>query len=188
MVVARQAQSLLICVEASARPGYREEVTIMATVSELEAAIQGLWLRPDIVWHAARLRSDAEDERGEWPQRIDIHIKFYRALLRAECVNGIPVEIVSHGRSGRATPQHVRSRTFIEWDARADSASQDGIWRAFMIFALIPEEGGFRLWCWICESVEEEDYAEAVFGWWEPQSFACAVGPPLFPQRFTSLY
>ena len=159
----------------------------MATESELEAAIQDLFLRPDIVWLATRLRSDPEDERIAWPRRINIHLKFTRSLLRAGLRHGVPIELVSHGRSGRAVPRLVRGRAFIEWDIEAKSASPDGIWRAFTIFALIQGEGGSSLWCWICESVEEEEYAQTVFAWWEPQSFAFAVGLPLTPERIASL-
>ena len=155
----------------------------MPTEAQLSNRIEELWLRPDIVWLATRLRSDPEDERNLWPTRINIHIKFYRALVEAGCREGIPIELVSHDSSGRAVPRFVRCRSFIEWDVEAKSHSQDGIRHAFAIFALIREGGPTRLWCWICESVEEEDYAESVFGWWEPQSFAFAKGAPLFPQR-----
>ena len=155
----------------------------MPTEAELTRALEELWLQPDIVWLATRLRSDLEDERGAWPQRINIHDKFFRALLRAGCREGVPIDLVSHGKSGHAIPRSVRHRTFLEWDVEAGSTSQDGIWRAFTIFALISGDGDTRLWCWICEAVEEEDYAESVFSWWEPQSFAYARGVPLFPQR-----
>lgn len=158
----------------------------MATDSELRSAIQELLLRPDIVWLATRLRSDPEDERSAWPRRIDIHIRFFRSLLRAGLMNGVTVDLVSHGRSGRAVPRLVRNRAFIEWDFEAESASAIGTWRAFAIFALVPDDGGSRVWCWICESVEEEEYAESLFAWWEPQSFAYARGLPLFPERISS--
>ena len=154
----------------------------METDSQLATAIEELWLRPDVVWFATRLRSDAEDERGAWPRRINIHIKFFRALLREGYQDGGPVVLVSHRRSGRAVPRFVRHRAFIEWDIEAESSSQDGIWYAFTIFALIPDREQSRLWCWICETTEEEDYAESVFSWREPQSYAYTKGIPLFPE------
>ena len=157
----------------------------MATEGQLTRAIEDLWIRPDVVWLATRLRSDPEDERGSWPKRINIHIKFFRALKEAGCWEGVDVELVSHCKSGTAVPRYVRRRVFLEWDVQAEVASADGVWYAFTIFALIPDEDGPRLWCWICDSVEEEEYAEAVFAWWEPQSFAYAKGLPLFPERIS---
>ena len=121
----------------------------MTTEAELTRAIEELWLRPDVVWLATRLRSDTDDERGSWPQRINIHGKLFRALLKAGCREGVPVELASHGKSGRAMPRSVRHRTFLEWDIEGESASQDGIWHAFTIFALIPGAENSRLWCWI---------------------------------------
>ena len=157
----------------------------MATEAQLSNAIENLWLRPDVTWLATRLRSDPKDEEGSWPQRIDIHIKFFRALKEAGCGDGVDVELVSHGKSGRAVPRYVRSRVFLEWDVQAESASADGVWYAFTILALIPDEEGSRLWCWICESAEEEEHAEAVFAWWEPQAFSFAKGFPVFPERIS---
>ena len=157
----------------------------MMTESELTNGIEELWLRPDVVWLATRLRSDIDDERGSWPQRINIHIKFFRALKEAGCWDGIPVELASHGETGRATPRYVRHRVFLEWDIEAESNNPDRVWMSFTIFALVPDEDGPRLWCWICESIEEEVRAEAVFGWWEPQSFAYTKGTPLFPERIS---
>ncbi|MCY3559374.1 MAG: hypothetical protein OXH13_12145 [Chloroflexi bacterium] len=77
----------------------------------------------------------------------------------------------------------MRQRTILEWDVKAESTSEDGILQAFTIFALIPGDPTPRLWCWICETVEEEDYAESVFSWWEPQTFAFANGSPLVSER-----
>ena len=159
----------------------------MMTESEVTNRIEELWLRPDVVWLATRLRSDIDDERGAWPRRINIHIKFFRALKEAGCWDGVPVELASHGKTGRAFPRYVRHRAFLEWDIEAESNSPDGVWMSFTIFALVPEEEGPRLWCWICESIEEEEHAEALFAWWEPQSFAYANGQPLFPERFSLL-
>lgn len=155
----------------------------MTTEAQLSNAIENLWLREDVVWLATRLRSDPKDEEGSWPHRIGIHIKFFRALKEAGCGDGVDVELASHGKSGRAVPRYVRSRVFLEWDVQAESSSADGVWYSFTILALIPDEDGPRLWCWICDSVEEEEYAEAVFGWWEPQSFSFATGCPLIPER-----
>lgn len=155
----------------------------MSTESQLTSAIEEIWLRDDVTWLATRLRSDLTDEQRPWPQRIDIHIKFFRALRDAGCDDGVNVELVSHGKSGRAVPRYVRRRVFLEWDVQAESASAHGVWFSFTAFALIPDEDGPRLWCWICESIEEEEYAEAVFAWWEPQSFSFARGIPLFPER-----
>lgn len=157
----------------------------MANEAQLTSAIEDLWLRPDVTWLATRLRSDQRDEEGPWPQRINIHIKFFRALKDAGCWKGVDVELVSHGKLGRAVPRYVRGRVFLQWDVQAESASADGVWYSFTIFALIPDEDGPRLWCWICDSVEEEEYAEAVFAWWEPQSFSFAKGFPLLPERIS---
>ena len=120
----------------------------MATEAELTEAVEELWLRPDVTWLATRLRSDSEDEERPWPQRIDIHIKFFRALKEADCGDGVDVELVSHGKSGRAVPRYVRRRVFLEWDVQAESSSADGVWYAFTILALIPDEEGSKLWCW----------------------------------------
>lgn len=157
----------------------------MATEPDLTSAMEDLWLRPDVTWLAARLRSDPEDEEGSWPQRINIHIKFFQALKEAGCWDGLDVELVSHGKSGRAVPRYVRRRAFLEWDVQAESASADGVWYSFTILALIPDEEGPKLWCWICDSVEEQEYAEAVFAWWEPQSYSFGKGFPLFPERIS---
>ena len=157
----------------------------MATEARLTRAIENLWLRPDIVWLATRLRSDLADEEGSWPQRINIHIRFFRALMAAGCGNGVRVDVASHRRSGYARPRYVRRRVFLEWDINAESTSQDGVWTSFAIFALIPVQDDPWLWCWICDSIEEEEYAEAVFRWLEPQSFAFATGSPLFPERIS---
>lgn len=155
----------------------------MPTEAQLSNRIEELWLRPDIVWLATRLRSDPEDERNLWPKRMNMPIKFYRAFVEAGCREGVPVELVSHGKTGRAVPRFVRRRSFIEWDIEAESTSQDGIWRAFAIFALIPGESVSQLWCWICETTEEEEFAESLFQWWEPQEFAFARGVPFFAER-----
>ena len=157
----------------------------MTAKLEVTNGIEELWLRPDVVWLATRLRSDIDDETGSWPQRINIHIKFFRALKEAGCWDGIPVDLASHGKPGRATPRYVRHRVFLEWDIEAESNSPDGVWMSFTILALVPDEDGPRLWCWIYESIEEEERAEAVFGWWEPQSFAYVKGTPLFPERIS---
>ena len=92
----------------------------MMTEAGLTKGIEDLWLRPDVVWLATRLRSDIDDERGSWPQRINVHIKFFRALKEAGCGDGIPVELASHGKTGRAIPRGVRHRVFLEWDIEAE--------------------------------------------------------------------
>jgi len=155
----------------------------MGSEQELESAIAELSIRGDVVWLATRLGSDRDDEEGTWPQRIDIHIKFCRALKEAGCGNVVRVDVASHRELGIATPRYVRRCVFLDWDIETTSTTRDGIWISFAIFALVPDQDGPWLWCWICESVEEEEYAEAVFRWWEPQSFAFARGSPLFPER-----
>lgn len=155
----------------------------MPSQEELAEAINELSIRGNAVWLATRLRSDSEDERRSWPTRVNVHIKFYRAFAEAGCREGVLIELASHGRSGWAVPRFVRSRSFLEWDIEAEATSSDGVWTAFTIFALIPDAMAPRLWCWICETIEEEEYAESVFAWWEPQAYAYARGLPLFPQR-----
>lgn len=105
----------------------------MATESQLTSAIEEIWLRDDVTWLGTRLRSDAKDQEGSWPERIDIHINFFRALKDAGCDDGINIELVSHGKSGRAVPRYVRRRVFLEWDAQAESASADDAWFSFAV-------------------------------------------------------
>lgn len=155
----------------------------MGNEQRLEAAIAELSMKTDTIWLATKLSSDFEGERGSWPSRINIHIRFFRALKEAGCGDGIRVDLVSHKKSGSAVPRYVRQRVFLEWDVEAESFCPDGVWGSFTICALVLDEISPRLWCWICDSIEEEEYAKAMFNWWEPQSFALAKGLPLFPER-----
>ena len=125
------------------------------------------------------------DETEDWLARIEIPIKFFRILVNARSeIHGraIPVTVESHALSGHAIPKLVRTKAFLEWDVEGATTSPDGICGAFAIFALIPDGNDHRLWCWICETLSEDEHAEGMFSQWALPARAyirVGVGVPL---------
>ena len=147
----------------------------MPTQLDLICALDEHWLRDDVVWLAKRITWRELDETEEWLGRIEIPTKFFRILTDAQRGipdRTIPVTVESHDSICYASPKLVRSKAFLEWDVEGATTSSDGICGAFAIFAAIPYGEDHRLWCWICETIAEEEHAEGMFSMWAPPASA----------------
>ena len=157
----------------------------MHTEEALTEAMTALMIRGDVAWLALRVPWTGATEDGGWLDEIEIPAWFFTALKGVS--NGpdlwtIRTELASHELEGDVKLQYVQRRMYLEWNVAGSTPSPDGIVAAFMIFATRPGHEQ-PLWCWICETIEEEEYAESVFNWWPPQRFAYARGLPFFPKR-----
>ena len=162
----------------------------MPTQLDLICALDEHWLRNDVVWLAKRITWRDLDEAEDWLDRIEIPIKFFRVLADAQrgiSNRTIPVSVESHGFSGYASPKLVRSKAFLEWHVEGATTSSDGIGGAFAIFAVIPCGEDHRLWCWICETIAEEEHAEGMFSMWGLPAPAYVRVGAASPRRIDSI-
>ncbi|MYD54798.1 MAG: hypothetical protein F4W96_10925 [Chloroflexi bacterium] len=158
----------------------------MSSPPVLKTELEKIWLQDDIVWLVKRLGFAEVDERTDWPQVIEVLPEFADVLQQAvqdAARETTEVQLLSHGIEGRAVARRDGLRRFLVWDLLGTPKSEDGPCGALAIIALMSCHSAPWLWCWICESAEEDEYAQSIFGWWEPQRFAFAKGFPLFAQR-----
>ncbi len=155
----------------------------MPTEDDLRDALEEFWLEKDVVWLAKRISRREVTTGGAWIDHVDIPTLFFRALgdvWPQSSDSRIPVEVESHALGGEATAQYVRRRSFLEWDVGVATSTADGLVGGLIILAIRNDCEPPFLWCWICETLAEDEYAEAVFNLGEQSTTSVLRGFPVF--------
>ena len=155
----------------------------MPPEDDLRDALEDFWLEQDVVWLAKRISWREVTPDDAWVDHVDIPAQFFRALADVwPYSNGsrIPVEVESHALRGEATAQYVRRRAFLQWDVGVATSSADCQVGGLIIFAIRNDCEPPFLWCWICETLAEDEYAEAVFNLGQPSTASVLRGFPVF--------
>lgn len=162
----------------------------MPTRNDLPKAMFEGGFSEEVVWLAKRVGEGEVNAANTWLDRVDIPVQFYRAVAEQWPASGgriAPVRVASHDLEGEAVARYVRCRAFLEWRVPGAVASLDGAHAALVILAVRRDVEEPHIWCWICDSLEEDEYAEAFFGIdWDPGAVAYAPGLTLFPTVSTA--
>ncbi len=159
----------------------------MPTGTDLLNAMFEVGFSEEVVWLVKRVGAGEVNEDNTWLDRVEVPIRFYRAVVDRWPVSGgraVPVKVASHnqGLEFEAVARYVRSRAFLDWRVPGAVASADGAHGALIILALRGDLASPYLWCWVCDTLEEDEYAEAFFGLgWDPGAVAFSRGLTFFP-------
>ena len=158
---------------------------MMPTGTDLPNAMFEVGFSEEVVWLVKRVGAGEVNEDNTWLDRVEVPIQFYRAVAGRWPASGgrpVPVRVASHDLEGEAVARYVRRRAFLDWRVPGAVASVDGAHAALIILALRGDLDSPYLWCWVCDTLEEDEYAEAFFGLgWDPGGVAFSRGLTFFP-------
>lgn len=157
----------------------------MPTGKDLPTAMFDVGFSEEVVWLAKRVGEGEVNADNTWLDRVNVPIQFYRAVTDqwpSSAGRSAPVWVASHDLEGGAVVRYVRWRAFLEWHVPGAVASPDGAYAALIILAVRRDVERPHIWCWVCDTLEEDEYAEAFFGLdWDPGAVACSRGLTPFP-------
>ena len=167
---------------------------MMPTGTDLPNAMFEVGFSEEVVWLVKRVGEGEVNGDNTWLDRVEVPIQFYRAVAGRWPAGGgrrVPVKVASHnqGLEAEAVARYVRRRAFLEWRVPGAVASADGAHATLIILALRGDLASPYLWCWVCDTLTEDEYAEAFFNLdWDPGAFAYSRGltplpPVITPQR-----
>lgn len=158
----------------------------MPTANALSDSILEVGFNEDVTWLVKRINWRELTSDGTWIDHLDIPVQFFRALTRVWPLSegaSFPISVVSHGFRGDGVARFVRRRAYIEWDLPGRSRGNDGADAALIVLAVRADLLSPYLWCWICDSLVEDEYAEAFFNiCGEPSAVAYSRGLTMFPR------
>ena len=157
----------------------------MPTGKDLPAAMFDVGFSEENVWLARRVGEGEVNADNTWLDRVNVPIQFYRAVADqwpASIDQRVPLTVASHDLEGEVVARYVRRRAFLEWHVPGAVASSDGAYAALIILAVRRDVERPHIWCWLCDTLEEDEYAEAFFGIdWDPGAVAYSRGLTPFP-------
>lgn len=157
----------------------------MSTRKDLSNAMLKVGFSEEVVWLAKRVGHGEVNAGNTWLDRVNVPIQFYRAVAEqwpASIGRRAPLTVASHDREGEAVARYVRRRAFLEWRVSGAVSSPDGAHAALIVLAVRRDVEQPHIWCWICDTLEEDEYAEAFFGLdWDPGAVAYSRGLTPFP-------
>ena len=139
---------------------------MMPTGTDLPNAMFEVGFSEEVVWLVKRVGAGEVNGDNTWLDRVEVPIQFYRAVAGRWPVSGgraVPVRVASHDLEGEAVARYVRRRAFLDWRVPGAVDSVDGAHAALIILALRGDLASPYLWCWVCDTLEEDEYAEAFF-------------------------
>lgn len=153
--------------------------------NDLPEAMFEVGFSEEVAWLAKRVGEGEVNAANTWLDRVNVPIQFYRAVAEqwpASAGRIAPVRVASHDLEGEVVARYVRRRAFLEWRVPGAVASPDGAHAALIILAVRRDIEQPHIWCWICDTLEEDEYAEAFFGInWDPGAVAYSRGLTPFP-------
>ena len=157
----------------------------MPNRTDLPNAMLKVGFSEEVVWLAKRVGHGEVNAGNTWLDRVNVPIQFYRAVVEqwpASIGRRAPLTVASHDREGEAVARYVRRRAFLEWRVPGAVASPDGAHATLIVLAVRRDVEQPHIWCWICDTLEEDEYAEAFFGLgWDPGAVAYSRGLTPFP-------
>ena len=157
----------------------------MAPENDLPSSMFEVGFSEEVVWLAKRVGEGEVNAANTWLDRVNVPIQIYRAVAEqwpASAGRIAPVKVASHDLEGEAVARYVRRRAFLEWRVPGAVNSPDGAHAALIILAVRRDIDQPHIWCWICDNLEEDEYAESFFGInWDPGAVAYSRGLTPFP-------
>ncbi len=158
----------------------------MPDANELPDALLEVGFSEDVTWLVKRLSWRELTTDDAWIDHIDIPPQFFRALTQVWPLTGgarFPITVASHALSGEGAARFVRRRAYIEWNVPVRTISRAGADAALIILAVRKDMPTPYLWSWICDTQEDDEYAETFFNLsGEPSAIANSRGLTMFPR------